>query len=74
MKNKLEEYLKTENYDMEITAKELKNSTEKFDVMLESQIKTLKNEIKEDIRESVPVQIYSVISSVISIIEKIDEV
>ncbi|BEP28033.1 hypothetical protein [Helicovermis profundi] len=73
-KNDINEYLKTDKYDMEGIAETLIKDTKDKKIAIEEDKKTLKNQIGTDLRENIPSQLFSVVSSIINMISKIDEV
>lgn len=78
MKNNLykevENYKSSSSYDLEGPANQLIKDAKKKNIAIESDVKTLKNQIDMDLRDNIPTQIYSVVSGIIGLITKLEEV
>lgn len=70
----LENYKSSSSYDLEGPAKNLIEDAKEKNIPIESDVKTLKNQIDMDLRDNIPTQIYSVVSGIIGLIKKLEEV
>lgn len=71
--DQIESYAKSDANELESFSRVIKEEAKKQDIPVESDIKTLKDQVGNDLRKNIPPQLYAVVSGIIDVIGKLEE-
>jgi len=71
--DQIESYAKSDANELESLSRVILEEAKKQDMPVESDIKTLKNQIGNDIRKNIPPQLYAVVSGIVDVIGRLEE-
>ena len=71
--NQIESYAKSDANEMESFSKVIKDEAQKQNIPVESNIKTLKDQVGNDLRKNIPPQLFAVVSGIVDVIGKLEE-
>ncbi len=71
--DQIESYAKSDVNELESFSRVIKEEAKKQDIPVESDIKTLKDQVGNDLRKNIPPQLFAVVSGIIDVIGKLEE-
>lgn len=71
--DQIESYAKSDANEMESLSKTIKEEAQKENIPVESDIKTLKEQVGNDLRKNIPPQLFAVVSGIVDVIGKLEE-
>jgi len=71
--DQIESFAKSDANEMDNFSKVIKEEAKKENIPVESDIKTLKDQVGNDLRKNIPPQLFAVVSGIVDVIGQLEE-